>query len=175
MFALRRGAARLAPKPAQLLQTTRRYASGGAHHAPEAVDEPIGSGLIIALAGLPLGCFVYVISRPGENGEAPALTRWLNGFRNWTDVWEERNTLHAAATQQAAFDRTLFRSTPRAESHELRYPEAFHSHSPRNVVAGSVINIDAVTERYKKQHLEEEERKTRKLAAKLQAEKEVAA
>jgi hypothetical protein len=44
------------------------------------------------------------------------------------------------------------------------------SHSPRNVVAGSLINIDAVTERYRKQHYEEEERKAKKLAAKQQAE-----
>lgn len=42
MLALRQGAARLAPRPAQALRTTRRYASGGAHHAQEGVNEPLG-------------------------------------------------------------------------------------------------------------------------------------
>lgn len=37
-------------------------------------------------------------------------------------------------------------------------------------MAGSIVSMDAVTERYKKQHYEEEERKAKKLAAKLQAE-----
>ena len=41
MLALRQGAARLAPRSAQVARTTRRYASGGAHHAEE-VNEPIG-------------------------------------------------------------------------------------------------------------------------------------
>lgn len=41
MLALRQGAARLAPRQAQAIRTTRRYASGGSHHAPE-VNEPIG-------------------------------------------------------------------------------------------------------------------------------------
>ncbi|MBE3046094.1 hypothetical protein IMZ48_26855 [Candidatus Bathyarchaeota archaeon] len=48
-------------------------------------------------------------------------------------------------------------------------PRSFQSHSPRNIVAGSLVNMDAVTERYRKQHLEEEERKLKKLAAKAQA------
>ncbi|MBE3046093.1 hypothetical protein IMZ48_26850 [Candidatus Bathyarchaeota archaeon] len=39
MLALRQGAARLAPRPAQALRTTRRYASGGAQ---QPVNEPIG-------------------------------------------------------------------------------------------------------------------------------------
>lgn len=48
-------------------------------------------------------------------------------------------------------------------------PRSFQSHSPRNIVAGSLVNMDAVTERYRKQHLEEEERKAKKLAAQSQA------
>lgn len=49
---------------------------------------------------------------------------------------------------------------------------SFQSYSPRNVSPGSVINMDAVTERYRRQHLEEEERKARKAAAQLEAQKE---
>ena len=63
------------------------------------------------------------MSRPGENGEAPRLTRWIQSFRHLDAVWEERGALHAAAITQASFDRNLFLSTPRSASHELRYPE----------------------------------------------------
>lgn len=75
------------------------------------------------MSGLPLSCLLYFISRPGENGEAPALTRWLNSYRNWYDVWEERGALHAKAVQQASHDRQLFLSAPRSTFHEPRYPE----------------------------------------------------
>lgn len=49
---------------------------------------------------------------------------------------------------------------------------SFQSYSPRNVTPGSVINMDAVTERYRKQHQDEEDRKARKAAAQLEAQKE---
>lgn len=75
------------------------------------------------MAALPLSCLVYFVSRPGENGETPALTRWVNSYRGWNDTWEERGVLHAQAVQQAAHDRQLFKAAPRSGNHELRYPE----------------------------------------------------
>lgn len=141
---------------------------------------------------------MYFAARRGENGEEPALTRWLRKYQSLNEVWLERNTLHSQAVQQAAADKLLFLTAPRSTNYELRFPEyvtpayilipsvtlsgvvvygtfltsfrIIQSHSPRNVVAGSLINIDAVTERYRKQHYEEEERKAKKLAAKQQAE-----
>lgn len=40
----------------------------------------------------------------------------------------------------------------------------FHSGSPRNVPAGHYVNIDHVVEHYRKEHLDEEERKFKKLS-----------
>ncbi|PKS10508.1 hypothetical protein jhhlp_002260 [Lomentospora prolificans] len=172
MFAIRQKATRIALRPGPVSRTTRRYASTGGHHHHEhtSADEPLGTGIIIAAAGLPLGCLLYLAARRGEDGEEPAITRWLRKYQSLNQVWLERNTLHSQAVQQAAADKLLFLTAPRTANYELRYPEALHSHSPRNVVAGSIVSMDAVTERYKKQHYEEEERKAKKLAAKLQAE-----
>lgn len=39
------------------------------------------------------------------------------------------------------------------------------SGSPRNVPAGHYVNIDKVVDHYRKQHLDEEERKAKKLEA----------
>lgn len=55
---------------------------------------------------------------------------------------------------------------------DLTSRRSFQSYSPRNVSPGDIINMDAVTERYRKQHLEEEEKKARKAAAQLEAQKE---
>ncbi|KEZ44272.1 NADH:ubiquinone reductase (H(+)-translocating) [Scedosporium apiospermum] len=170
MLALRQKAARVALRPTQFSRATRRYASGGHHHEHASADEPLGTGLIITVAALPAGCLLYFAARRGENGEEPALTRWLRKYQSLNEVWLERNTLHSQAVQQAAADKLLFLTAPRSTNYELRFPEIIQSHSPRNVVAGSLINIDAVTERYRKQHYEEEERKAKKLAAKQQAE-----
>jgi aspartate aminotransferase-like enzyme len=81
------------------------------------------TGFLLTVSALPAGCAVYYLSRPGEDGEAPALTQWINSFRKWDETWEERNTLHTAAVQQAAADRALLYSAPRAANHELRFPE----------------------------------------------------
>ena len=75
------------------------------------------------MAGLPLGCLLWYIAQPGKNGETPAITRWINSYHNWNDVWEERGTLHSQAVQQAAHDRQLFMAAPRSTYHEPRYPE----------------------------------------------------
>lgn len=42
------------------------------------------------------------------------------------------------------------------------------NHAARNVVAGSQINLDHVVAHYRKQHLDEEERKAKLLAKKQQ-------
>lgn len=39
-----------------------------------------------------------------------------------------------------------------------------NSGSPRNVPAGHYVNLDKVVEHYRKQHLDDEERKAKKLA-----------
>jgi len=44
----------------------------------------------------------------------------------------------------------------------------FQHGSPYNVPAGSGVNLDKVMEHYRKQHLDEEERKAKKLAAAAQ-------
>ncbi|CAI4216681.1 unnamed protein product [Parascedosporium putredinis] len=115
MLALRQGAARAALRPIQLTRATRRYGSTGGHHhhhEQASADEPLGTGLIIAVAGLPLSCLLYFAARRGENGEEPAITRWLRKYQSLNEVWLERNTLHSQAVQQAAADKLLFLTAP---------------------------------------------------------------
>ena len=67
--------------------------------------------------------FVYQISRPGENGEASTLHKWVEKASNYGTEWETKNHLMAAALQQAAHDKHLLYSVERSPHHELSYPE----------------------------------------------------
>lgn len=97
--------------------------------------------------------------------------------------WEEINALHTKAAEQAGFDRNLFQGGSNEHRYvNVAYPEfvapessrrefanmhsrAIQSHSARNIRAGHINNIDHVVEHFRQQHLQEEERKLKKLAA----------
>ncbi|OLN81106.1 NADH-ubiquinone oxidoreductase 17.8 kDa subunit, mitochondrial [Colletotrichum chlorophyti] len=150
------------------LRQSRSYASGGdhGHHHAHAVEEPIGKFFWAVVAIIPSTYVVYKITAPGKDGEAPYLTKKIHEAWHWQETWKERNALHTKAVEQAGFDRLLFFSTPANRDVDLRFPEAMQSFAARNVVAGSQTNLDHVIAHYKKQHLDEEERKVQKLAAK---------
>ncbi|KAL2263378.1 hypothetical protein VTK26DRAFT_7017 [Humicola hyalothermophila] len=167
MSALRQRAAQLVrqARPAGV-RNTRTYASSHGHHEhAHNVQEPIGVGLYIAGAAILGSAFVYHISRPAENGELSALHRWMIKISDYSKEWETKNQLMTAALEQAARDKHLFLTAERSTHYELKYPEVFTTGSPFNVPAGHYANIDKVVAHYQKQHLEEEARKAKKLAA----------
>jgi len=62
-----------------------------------------------ALAIPPVMYALWRLSRT-ENGEEPALTKFLRSFDSWQDAYRERGELHARLVQQAADDKILFAS-----------------------------------------------------------------
>ncbi|KXH44913.1 NADH-ubiquinone oxidoreductase 17.8 kDa subunit [Colletotrichum salicis] len=169
------------------LRQSRTYASGGdhGHHHAHTVEEPIGKFFWAVVAVIPSAYVVYKITAPGKDGEPPYLTTKIHEAWHWQETWKERNALHSKAAEQAGFDRLLLFSTPANRDVDLRFPEyafppsiplpyrrrlapAMSNFAARNVIAGSQTNLDQVIAHYKKQHLEEEERKAKKLAAQKQ-------
>ncbi|KAF5518401.1 NADH-ubiquinone oxidoreductase 17.8 kDa subunit [Colletotrichum aenigma] len=150
------------------LRQSRSYASGGdhGHHHAHNVEEPIGNFFWATVAVIPAAYFMYKISQPGKDGEPPFLTKKIHEYWHYQETWAERSHLHTKAVEQAGFDRLLFFSTPANRDVDLRFPEAMSSHAARNIVAGSQTNLDHVVAHYRKQHLDEEERKAQLLAKK---------
>ncbi|CAN8098680.1 unnamed protein product [Discula destructiva] len=133
------------------------------HHAPE-VNESPGLALYTALGAIGASMLVYNISRPSEDGEPSALRRWIDQTRQaGLPKWEERNTLRTDFYDQAAQDKNLFKSVQKRDF-QYRTPELLNSGCPNNVPAGHGVNLDHVMEHYRKIHLDEEERKAKKLA-----------
>ncbi|KAK7744908.1 hypothetical protein SLS53_003141 [Cytospora paraplurivora] len=173
MLAVRQRAAYIArrARPANLTlrQATRSYASDhnhgdhhhDHHHAPE-VTEPLGASFYGALGALGFSIALYSVSRD----ENSSLSKWIDSFRlAKVNAWEERNTLRLDMYEKASVDKHLFLTDVKAGKFELRTPELFGAGSPNNVPAGHYINLDKVTAHYRKQYLDEEERKAKKLAA----------
>ncbi|TGJ85947.1 hypothetical protein E0Z10_g2831 [Xylaria hypoxylon] len=152
------------------LRTSRSYASEshGHHEAPK-VDEGLGTAFYVFAGALPTSILAYQISRPGADGEPSSLSKWLQQFDYFND-WETRNTLRTELLEQAAHDKHLFLHAGRSTHVELKTPELFNSGSPWNVPAGHSVNLDHITEHYRKQAAAEEERKVKKLAEKGPAE-----
>ncbi|KAK3330430.1 hypothetical protein B0H66DRAFT_597971 [Apodospora peruviana] len=151
-------------------RNTRSYASeshGSSSHGHQAppVDEALGSAYFIGVGAIPASAALYYISRPGENGEATRFGKWLEEVSNMKEKWETRNQLFTAALQQAAHDKHLLYHIERSAHVELKYPEVFQHGSQLNVPAGHYVNLDHVVAHYRKQHLDEEARKAKKLAA----------
>ncbi|KAI1213907.1 uncharacterized protein F4807DRAFT_409651 [Annulohypoxylon truncatum] len=143
------------------------------HHAPE-VPEGLGTGFYVFAAAAPLAFLGYQVTRPGADGEPSTATTWLRKFDYFND-YEERNALRTNLLDQASHDKHLFMYAGKNPHIELKMPELIDSGSPWNVPAGFYPNLSHVTEHYRKQAAEEEERKFKKLqllAAKAEAEAE---
>ncbi|KAI1429899.1 hypothetical protein F5Y12DRAFT_723702 [Xylaria sp. FL1777] len=153
------------------LRTSRSYASeshGHDHHHHEApkVEEPLGTAFYVFALALPTSIVAYQISRPGADGEPSSISKWLEQFDYFKD-WETRNTLRTDILEQAAHDKHLFLNARKSMHVELKTPELFNSGSPWSVPAGHSVNLDHITEHYRKQAAAEEERKAKRLAEKL--------
>ncbi|KAG7292186.1 hypothetical protein NEMBOFW57_002221 [Staphylotrichum longicolle] len=169
MSAFRQGAAQLARQArtarSPVVRNIRSYGSSHGHHeAPHTVEESLGNGFFVTLGVVGGSLLVYSISRPGQNGEQSTMHRWLRSWRT-TAPSGRRRTPHDGGLEQAAHDRHLLYGAERSKSFELTYPEVFTHGSPFNVPAGHYANIDKVVAHYKQQHLEDEARKAKKLAA----------
>ncbi|KAK3372555.1 hypothetical protein B0H63DRAFT_453873 [Podospora didyma] len=147
-------------------RNTRSYASGGHdhHHAP-AAPEALGKAFFVAVGAIPASMVLYAMSRPGKDGEKSTFGKYLEDVSNMRETWKTRNHLTTAAVEQAARDKHLFYNVERSAYHELRHPEVFQHGSPFNVPAGHSVNMDKVVAHYQRKHLDEEDRKARKLAA----------
>ncbi|CEJ82648.1 Putative NADH-ubiquinone oxidoreductase 17.8 kDa subunit [[Torrubiella] hemipterigena] len=163
MFAARQRVGCAARQLQRTAHNTRTYASD-AHHKAAPVNESFGKGSIIAVSGF-LGTVLLYQLTPRE-GEDSAIGTLINKYRSRAEHWEEINALHTKAAEQAGFDRNLFENGSNKHRFvDVAYPEAFHSHAPRNIQAGQLANIDHVVEHYRQQHIKEEEKKAAKLAA----------
>ncbi|KAI1280034.1 hypothetical protein F5Y07DRAFT_357109 [Xylaria sp. FL0933] len=149
------------------LRPSRSYASEshGHHHEAPKVEEGLGTAFYVFAGALPVSIIAYQVSRPGADGEPSALSTWLKQFDYFND-WETRNALRTAMIEQAAHDKHLLLNAGKSQHVELKTPELLSSGSPWNVPAGHYINLDHVTEHYRKQAAAEEERKAKKLAEK---------
>ncbi|KAK3397491.1 NADH dehydrogenase 17.8K chain [Sordaria brevicollis] len=175
-------AARQVQLRAPCVRSTRRYASdnhghddhghGSAghddhHHHTHDVKEDLGLAFYVIFGAIPAFGGLYYFSRPGKDGQPHAITKWLQKWEEHQDALAEKNALMTAAIEQAAHDKHLFyyADNLRSGHYEMRYPELLQHGSHRNVPAGTYIRLDQVVEVYRKQHLDEEERKAKKLAA----------
>ncbi|KAK0628471.1 hypothetical protein B0T17DRAFT_522794 [Bombardia bombarda] len=173
MSALRNQAARIARRTRPTaVRSTRTYASeshGSAHHdahhaAPEA-EESLGAYFYVAVGAIPASMLLYSVARPGKDDEPTRLTKWLTDVSDMKEKWETRNHNNTVLIEQAAQDKNLYYGIRRSNFHELTFPEVFQAGSPFNVPAGHNVNLDKVVAHYRKQHLDEEERKVKKMAA----------
>ncbi|KAJ8112392.1 hypothetical protein ONZ43_g5406 [Nemania bipapillata] len=135
------------------------------HHGEHKVEEGLGTAFYVFAGALPASIAAYQISRPGKDGEPSSFSKWLQQF-DYFNEWEVRNTLRTQMIEQAAHDKHLFLNAGESRHVELKMPELFNTGSPYNVPAGHSINLDHITEHYRKQAAAEEERKAKKLAAK---------
>ncbi|KAI1461623.1 hypothetical protein F4805DRAFT_412757 [Annulohypoxylon moriforme] len=133
------------------------------HHAPE-VPEGLGTGFYVFAAAAPLSFLGYQLTRPGANGEPSSVTTWLRNF-DYFNNYEEINALRSNYIDQASHDKHLLLYAGKNPHVELKTPELIDSGSPWNVPAGFYPNLSHVTEHYRKQAAEEEERKFQKLQA----------
>ncbi|KAH8737391.1 hypothetical protein BGZ61DRAFT_525531 [Ilyonectria robusta] len=164
MFAARQRAACVAR---QLQRTARTYASDAhAHHKPAApVNESFGTGSIITVSVFLSG--VGLLQFVPKEGEKSAILSLIDKYTSRAQDWEEINTLHTKAAQQASFDRNLFENGSNKHRYvDVAYPEAIQSHAPRNIQAGHLNNMDWAVEHFRQQHLKDEERKAIALAQK---------
>ncbi|KAI1101124.1 hypothetical protein F4804DRAFT_317030 [Jackrogersella minutella] len=135
------------------------------HHHDPGVPETLGPAFYVFALAVPLSYLGYTISRPGADGEPSSVTKWLRTFNYFSD-WEVRNSLRTEFIEQAAHDKHLLLNSGKNPHIELKTPELFNVGSPYNVPAGFYPNLDHVTEHYRKQFAESEERKYQKLQAK---------
>ncbi|KID90251.1 NADH-ubiquinone oxidoreductase 17.8 kDa subunit [Metarhizium guizhouense ARSEF 977] len=161
MFAARQRAGQIAR---QLPRTARTYASDAhGHHKAAEVNESFGKGSIATVAAFFGGVLLYQFAP--KQGEDSSVSSLINKYLSRKEDWEETNALHTKAMEQAGFDRNLFENASNKHRFvDVSYPEAFQSHAPRNIQAGHLVNLDHVVEHYKQKHLQDEERKARKLA-----------
>ncbi|KAF4594594.1 NADH-ubiquinone oxidoreductase 17.8 kDa subunit [Ophiocordyceps camponoti-floridani] len=149
-----------------LSRLSRRYASNAtANPQPVAeANESFGTGSII-LASSFVG--IVLLNQFGpQKGEESALTKFIESFTSRAEDWAEINALHTKAMEQAGFYRNLFENASNKHRWvDVSFPEAIQSYGSRNIPAGHIRRIDDVVEHYRQQHLKEEERKAKKLAA----------
>ncbi|KAK3949367.1 NADH dehydrogenase [Pseudoneurospora amorphoporcata] len=184
MSSFRLGASRVARKVrAPCVRNTRRYASdshGPAdhahstagheehhHHHHHSVNEELGTAFYVTFGAIPVFGALYYVSQPGKDGQPNKVTRWWQKWEEHSEKLANQNALMTATLDQAAHDKHLFYYADQLRSghYEMRYPELLQHGSARNVPAGTYIRMDKVVELYRKQHLDEEERKAKKLAA----------
>jgi hypothetical protein len=109
------------------------------------------------------GVLLYQLA-PSE-GENSAIYNTILRWTSKNEDWQDLAQIHTTAVRQAGFDRNLFENGGSGQRFvDVSYPEALQSHSPRNIRAGHILNIDEVVEHYRQQHLKEEDRKAKKLA-----------
>ncbi|KHO00136.1 NADH-ubiquinone oxidoreductase 17.8 kDa subunit [Metarhizium album ARSEF 1941] len=148
----------------QLPRTARTYASDahGQHKAAQ-VNESFGKGSIATVAAFFGGVLFYQFVP--EHGEDSSVSNVIHKYLSRKEDWEQTNALHAKAMEQAGFDRNLFENASNKHRFvDVAYPEAIQSHAPRNIQAGHLMNLDHVVDHYRRRHLEDEERKAKKLA-----------
>ncbi len=80
-------------------------------------------GFYITLSLISVGLVSYTVATSSDT--APRITRLIGSFKEQREERDgQRNALHQAAAEQAAYDRQLFASaTPSHTGVDLRYPE----------------------------------------------------
>jgi hypothetical protein len=73
--------------------------------------------------GLPASFGLYYLSQASEDGQPSRFTTYINSWGDLGKRWEERNTIHTAAIEQAAQDRHLFAYAEKSGHVDFRFPE----------------------------------------------------
>ncbi|RCI14862.1 hypothetical protein L249_6727 [Ophiocordyceps polyrhachis-furcata BCC 54312] len=161
MLAARR---RLRNFACHLPRTARSYASDAKEAHPEPVNESFGKGSILTVSAV-IGIVFLNYIHPAEGEESP-VTKFIQKYTSRPDDWAETNALHTKTMEQAGFYRNLFENASNKHRYvDVSFPEAIQSYGARNIPAGHLRKLDDVIEHYRQQHIKEEEKKAKKLAA----------
>ena len=84
----------------------------------------------LTITAVPVVYALYAFTT-NDPGAAPLFTRMINYYSQYEERWKQRNTLHTAMIEQAAFDRNLFQNSERNQMIDLKFPEyilpSFHN------------------------------------------------
>ena len=89
---------------------------------PDANSRYYQRGFYLSIASIPVAYVLYAFTT--NNPDAPPLfTRIINSYSQYEERWVQRNALHTAMIEQAAFDRNLFQGSERSQMIDLKFPE----------------------------------------------------
>jgi hypothetical protein len=112
----------------------------------------------LLLAAIPTFTLGYRLTRPGENGEDPTLTRWLARVGPSSQTLRDVTVQIVDKHEVVSEGKMLLLSATRDENYQPRDPDIWDRYSRRNVSASQYVNIDAAKDVYRRKYFAEQDR-----------------